>query len=227
MKTHLQTLVLLLCGYLVTAQQSEMREIDDFEDLRVSGAIDLHLVKGSRPMVKVVTEGFSPRKIMTEVSGRTLRIARSGNQFGRDMDVDVYVTYSELTRIDCHGASNVSSKDVVRADEVEINVSTAGYVEIPVRADRVFVQVKTAGQVILSGDTGSLDFFADTSGTLDAYQLSADVVKATVQTAASARVSVRDEIKANVSTAGSLRYRGNPRRSNTNATTGGSVKQMN
>lgn len=227
MKTQLQILVLLLCGYLVTAQQSEMREIDDFEDLRVSGAIDLHLIKGSRPMVKVVTEGFSPRKIMTEVSGRTLRIARSGNQFGRDMDVDVYVTYSELTRIDCHGASNVSSKDIVRADEVEINVSSAGYVEIPVRADRVFVQVKTAGQVILSGDTGNLDFFADTSGSLDAYQLSADVVNATVQTAASARVSVRDEIKANVSTAGSLRYRGNPRRSNTNATTGGSVKQMN
>ena len=227
MKMPLLISIFLLSGFVLSAQQSETREIDEFEDIRVSGAIDLHLVKGSRPMVKVVTEGFSTRKIMTEVSGRTLRIARSGNQFGRDMDVDVYVTFSELTRIDCHGASNISSKDVVRADEVEINVSTAGYVEIPVRAERVFVQVKTAGQVILSGDAGKLDFFADTSGSLDAYQLSADEVNATVQTAASARVSVRDEIKANVSTAGSLRYRGDPRRSNTNATTGGSVKQMN
>ena len=70
-----------------------------------------------------------------------------------------------------------------------------------------------------------LEIDCTTSAVVDAYRLSAEEVNASVKTAGSAKVHVLKAIEAEVSTAGSLRYRGSPERSNLQSATGGSIRK--
>lgn len=72
-------------------------------------------------------------------------------------------------------------------------------------------------------ETASIE--AGSAGEVDAYELVANVARVKAATGASAKVSVVKEIEARAATGADIRYRGNPERSNTSSSTGGSVKK--
>src|SRR5690606_7387135 len=66
---------------------------------------------------------------------------------------------------------------------------------------------------------------ASSAGEIDAYDLQVDVLSVEASTAASAKVHVVKELEARASTAGNIRFRGNPTKSRTDSSTGASVKK--
>jgi hypothetical protein len=209
------------------AQQSEVRQIGAFQGVRASEAIDVYLKKGDKESVKVEATGTELSNVLTEVNGTTLKIhMRDGNFRGRK-SVKVYVTYTRLEKLSASSAANLFSTDFIKSDKLEVSVSSAGSVEVKLESESVIVNASSAGKTVLEGKTKSLEIEASSAGDIDAYNLESEIVNVRVSSAGSAKINVSKELEAHASSGGSIRYRGNPLKTNTDSSSGGSVKKTN
>lgn len=205
-------------------QKSETRQVGPFKGIRTGEAIDVYLKKGDKEAVKVEVDGVSLSDVLTEVSGSYLKIhMREGNY--RNRNVKVYVTYVNLEKISSSSASNVFSEGVIKTPSLEINAASAGSVEIQVDAGSITADAASAGDITLEGKTKTLFAEASSAGSIDAYNLDAENVNVQAVSAGSAKVSASKELEAAASSGGSVRYRGNPTKTNTDSSSGGSVKK--
>ena len=110
---------------------------------------------------------------------------------------------------------------------MEVSASSAGSIEITVNARSVDASASSAGEIELQGKTKSLEIGASSAGQIDAYDLEAQIVSAEASSAGAVKLTVTDELKANASSGGNIRYHGSPNKSITDSSSGGSVKKSN
>src|SRR6187551_917286 len=111
------------------SQQSEVRQIGSFRGVKAGEAIDVYLKKGDKEQVKVEVTGTALSNVLTEISGTYLRIHMNDGNY-QNRNVKVYVTYVALERISASSASNIFSENVLKANELEISVSSAASIEV-------------------------------------------------------------------------------------------------
>lgn len=210
-------------GFLF-GQESEVRKVGSFRGIKSSQAIDVYLKKGDKEEVRVESMNVSLSEVLTEVSGNILRIHLEKSSY-RKVNVKVYVTYVALEKISASSASSIFSEGPIKASSLDISASSAGSIEISIDADRVDVDASSAANIDLEGKANDLTVEVSSAGDVDAYNLVTQNVTAKASSAGSAKVSVSKELEAHASSAGSIRYRGNPTRTNTGSSSGGSVKK--
>lgn len=226
MRKLASTVLLFWITTALFAQQTEVRQVGPFKGIRSSSAIDVYLKKGTKEEVKVVVDGTAVSNVITEVSGNYLKIQmREGNY--RNRNVKVYVTYVALEKISVSSASNVFSEGTIKSTAMEINAASAGSVEVTLEAETIKVDAASAANVTLEGTAKLLTAEASSAGSIDAYNLSAEEVEVIAESAGSAKVSVTKSLEAEATSGGSIRYRGNPLKTNTDSGSGGSVKKSN
>lgn len=227
MKNILSIIVLSLVATFALAQESETRNVGSFNGVKVAEGIDVYLKKGDKESVKVEATGVKLENVLTEVSGSYLKVhMRDGNYRGT-LNVKVYVTYVQLEKLSASSAGSIFSETVIKSNSLEVSCSSAGNVEISVDAQNMSVSASSAGEMELKGKTKSLTAEASSAGEIDAYDLEAQNVEAEASSGASIKVFVTEELDGHASSGGSVRYRGNPNKSETDSSSGGSVKKSN
>lgn len=226
-RNYVATAFLLVFTFLSTsllAQQSENRSVSSFTGVKVGQAIDLYLTTGSSQNVRVEVEGGNLDDVETQVSGGTLKIGmRKGNY--RNIRVKVYVTHTGLRSISASSASNVYTENLIKSSKMDINVSSAASAEIEVEAKEIEVQVSSSGDLELEGSAESAEMYASSAGDIDAYDFAVKELKARASSAGGVRARAENSIDAHASSGGSVRWRGNPSKSRTDSSSGGSVKK--
>jgi len=213
--------LMLFSGY---AQESEVRAVGSFSGVKAGEAIDVYLRKGDKESVRVEVTGTRASNVLTEVSGSYLKIHMADGRY-RDRKVKVYVTYVSLSKIHASSAANVFSEGIIKASSMDISASSAASIEIAIDAGDAMVDVSSAGEVVLEGKAGFLEIEVSSAGEVDAYSLESESVRANASSAGSAKITVSKELNAHASSGGSIRYRGTPAKTNTNSSSGGSVKK--
>ncbi len=217
---------LLVLAHSVWAQNSEVRPVGPFSGIKSAEAVDVYLKKGDKESVRVEVTGASLSDVITEVSGSYLKVhMASGNH--RRVDVKVYVTYVALDKIAASSASNVFSEGAIKASNIDISVSSAASVEVNLEAKEVTAEVSSAGDIVLEGRAGALVADASSAGDIDAYRLESESVRARANSAGSVKVTATKALDARASSGGDVRYRGNPMKTNTDSSSGGTVKKSN
>jgi hypothetical protein len=226
MRKLLVIFVLVSAWFLAAAQQKEVRSIGGFTGVKAGEAIDVYLKKGDKESVMIEVTGARTSDVLTEVSGSYLKIHMKSGDY-RNRNVKAYVTYVKLDRISASSASNIFSDGTISGGNMDISASSAASVEVSLLADAVEVDVSSAGDVVLEGKAKSLKVEVSSAGELDAYNLESEQVDINASSAGSAKVTATRQINANASSGGVIRYRGSPTRTNSNSSSGGSVKKVN
>src|SRR5579859_4034631 len=217
-----------LVTFPLWAQQTETRSLGSFRAIKVSQAIDAYLKKGDKESARVEITGGSPSDVITEVEGSSLRIKmRDSHKFWNHVNVKVYVTYVNLDKISASSASSVFSEGVIKVDHIDIGASSAANIEVSLDTNSAMVDTSSAGEVVLEGKSTKLEVEASSAGDVDAYRLESETVVASVSSGGEAKISVSKDLEAHASSGGDIRYRGNPSRTNTHSSSGGSVKKSN
>lgn len=216
---------LLIPSFVLIAQKSQNREVGSFVGIKVAEGIDVYLKKGEKPAVRLEVTGTDPENVITETSGGYLKIHMASGSY-RNRTVKVYVTYVELDKISASSAANVFAEGTIKARSLSISASSAASIDLSVEGEAVTVSASSAADVDLRGKAARLSIDVSSSGEVDAYDLEAESVTVQASSAGSAKIHVTNELNAQASSAGSVRYKGNPSRSNTNASSGGSVKKI-
>jgi len=227
MKNFCSLILVVFAFFNAAAQQTESRDVSSFSGVKAAEGVDVYLKKGDKEHVKVEVTGTDPSNVITEVAGSYLKIHMRDDGRYRNVDAKVYVTYVAVDKLSASSAGSIFSDGPISAKSMEINASSAGTIEVTLDAGTVDVSSSSAGDIELKGKVRSLTADAASAGEIDAYDLQAEKVSAEASSGASIKVSVKDALQAQASSGGSIRYRGNPDTSNTNSSSGGSVKKSN
>ncbi len=211
---------------IIHAQQSENRNVGSFKGVKVSEGIDVYLKKGSKETLRVEVTGINPGDVITEVSGDHLKIHMQEGRY-RDRTVKVYVTYVEIDKLSASSASNIFAEGPIRTKSLTLSASSAGTIDIQIEVEDLEASASSAADLELRGKAKNVEIDASSAGEVDAYELTAEVVEVDASSGASVKVHAVKEIDAHASSGGSIRYKGNPERSNTDSSSGGSVKKSN
>ena len=206
----------------LTGQAVEERTIGKFTEIKASTGIVVYLEKGERESVRVEAERGDADNVVTEVSGRTLKIHYSRNN-SRSNGARVYVTYVTVNDISASSAAGIYGRSVIKTDRLAVSASSAANIELSVEVEDLEASASTSADLVLEGTTSFFEGKASTAGDIDAYQLTAEEVNVEATTAGRAKVTVKNKIEARASTAGEVRYRGDPDKSYIDSSTGGTV----
>ena len=99
--------------------------------------------------------GTRLENVITEVSGSYLRVhMRDGNYKG-NVQAKVYVTYVKVDKLSASSAGSIFSEGTIEANDMEVNASSAGSIEITINAGDVNASASSAGEIELQGKTKS------------------------------------------------------------------------
>ena len=225
MSKILSIVLVLLVSIPGFTQETQTRNVGHFTGVKVAEGIDVYLIKGDKESAKVEVYGTSIQNVVTEVSGSYLKVhMRDGNYKGR-VEVKVFVTYTLLEKLSASSAGNIYSQGVIKTSSLEVGASSAGTIEIEVEGGDLDLSASSAGEIEIKGKARALKADASSAGEIDAYDTEVESVSVDASSAGSIKVNVKDALNANASSGGSIRYRGNPSKSITNSSSGGSVKK--
>lgn len=209
------------------AQKTENRNVGTFSGVKAQAAADVYLKKGTKESVRVVVNGsIELKNVLTQVSDGTLKISVDKGSYN-NVDIKVYVTYVEIDKLMVNSAATIFSEDIIKCTKLTLSATSSGTIDIQVEVDQLEASAGSAGEIELKGKAGTAVIEAVSAGEVDAYGMVVNTVKVKAATGASAKVNVVREIEAKASTGADIRFRGNPERSNTSSSTGGSVKKSN
>lgn len=225
-KTTSLIFALLLVSTIAFAQDRETRELEAFNEIRVSEGIELVAQKGTENKIELDVDYVDLRDVITEVRGGQLRVHMDHGRYRRKR-VKAVLTYTdELREITVNTGAEAIFKNPIKTRSLDINTSTSGYVEAEIEVDRLEMSATTSGRIELKGSAEDIRAGASTGGTIYAYDVEAMEVSARANTGADVRVSAEDYLQASAGTGGSVKYHGRPK-TDVRTNTGGSVRRTN
>jgi hypothetical protein len=183
-------------------RKTETRDVGDFGQIEVSGAIGLEYTAGEDTEVEVSTDDNLVPLVVTEVSGATLKVyTREGTS--TSLGITVKVSAPHLKAVGVSGASHATLTGV---EEKSLRLTVSG-----------------ASNVTASGKADRLDIDCSGASGVHATKLTAQTVAVTVSGASRAEVRAVRELDASASGASTVRYAGSPAKKQESASGASSI----
>jgi len=225
MKNNLLSIVLLALTVSFTkAQSTETRSLSDFNEISIGEAIELTLVPGNTNVANIKTSNIDLEDVLLEIRGNTLKIGLGGTRH-RNVDVEITLTYKTLGSLSISSAANVSTNGAIKASSLDITVSSAADAVLEISTNKLDIDISSAGELELSGTTTSQRVDVSSAGEYNGYDLDCEDTYVRAASAGSARVMASKKIEAKASSAGSIKYKGDPEKVYVSSNSGGSASQ--
>lgn len=215
---------------LVVDADAEVRTVDAFTGIEVSGAIDLYISQGNEGAVAISANSDEIRqRIRTEVRSGILHIYLDGKglnwkKWGNNK-MKAYVTYKTLNRLEASGACNVKSTDPVRQNELRMELSGASDFTGEVSIGKFSLVVSGASVVKISGNAANAVVEANGACNIKAYDLLTDMCKIDASGASNVRITVNKELNAVASVGSAIFYKGTGLIRDISSSGGASIKR--
>lgn len=221
-------LPVFMFGFILVslAQETELRKLSTFRGIKAAEGIDVYLKKGIKEEVRIEATGIKLSNVITEVSGEYLKIHLAEGNY-RNRVVKVYVSYVSIDFLAASSGANIYHEGILKSTTLDLRASSGGAVELKIDVGKAEAHASSAGEVVLDGIAKSISLDASSGGEIDAYNLASSTASAEASSGGDVKLSVSQSLFARASSGGSIRYRGNPEQSNTNSSSGGSVKKSN
>jgi hypothetical protein len=198
-------------GNISTAE----REVSEFNKVEVSGAIDVYMVQGALKPVRIEGDENLLSYVKVEQMGDKIEVStKRGYNLRPTRKMKVYVTSPRFEKLDVSGACNIISENKLSLDN-----------NVDVNAPRVEAEVSGSGNVNMKGETKIFELKISGAGEAKCYDLLTESTKVNISGAGSAEVFASVDLDANVSGAGSIKYKGNAPKISQHVSGAGSVKK--
>jgi hypothetical protein len=187
---------------------SQERSLPSFQSIDAGGSVNVMILKGENQSVKIETDENLLDKITTVVSNGVLTVGSKGIK--NATKTNVYVTVSNLTSLNAHGAVDVNGESLFEADEFAIVASGASSVKMDLDVSYLKTTVSGAADVILSGRAKVHKIDVSGAGSLNAKGLVTEDADYLVQGAGDAFLNVTKNLKGETKGAGDLKFIGDP-----------------
>ena len=226
MKNTVLSLFMLLLVLSAKAQTTtETRALNAFDQLVVSDAIEVELVKGEKHEMTITASGIDISQVTSDVNKRELEIEVSGNN-PKSSSVKVVLTYVQLNQIEASSGAKVFVKDMVENKVVQLKVASNAYLEVEVKAEQLILEAETNARMFVKGTSENLDYNAFTNSEIDGEELVVKNAEIRTNTNASGSFEVLESLKGTAATRGRVKYKGDPNIIDVKESIGGVIEQF-
>jgi hypothetical protein len=203
----------------------ETRKVSGFDAIEVSGAFNIILRQGATEEVIVESDANLLPVIRTEVQGTTL-VVETKKPVNHITVMKVYITVKDLKRIDVSGAVDIVTDGRITVPELSIDASGASDSKLEIGVQKLVLGSSGASKMKFSGFATRVNM--DLSGASDifGYDLLAEEYDIDISGAGNAQINVSKKIHAEISGAGSVKYKGSPAEIDQSVSGAGSIKKV-
>lgn len=188
----------------------ETRNVGAFFNLDIDGDYEIVLQEGSTPLITVQTDENLHQYVETKLDGQTLKV-RNVEKIQASENTRLIITYQKIEDIILGGAAKVENRGVINSDELNIRVNGSGVIDLSINVRELELKLGGAGSVNLRGKAEKQKMELSGAGNLAALELESKECEVNLSGIGSAQVFVTDNLKAEVSGVGSIRFKGDPR----------------
>lgn len=204
---------------------TQHRTVPSFSGLEVDGKFEIVLKQGAKEDLFIETDDNLFDYIETEVKGNTLYISTS-EPIGKCKELKIIITFTELTKMDFSGASDVWSEDELHFGELEMECSGASDVDFALKAEKLNFDFSGDSEVDLKGIVKTVKLDCSGASEFNAEGLEVTDYFIDCSGASSCNIFVNGELNVELSGASSLRYAGNPSSINQEISGASSIKKL-
>ncbi|EPR66846.1 hypothetical protein ADICYQ_4107 [Cyclobacterium qasimii M12-11B] len=217
---------MLLLVIAVKAQTTtETRELNAFDQIAVSDAIEVELIKGENHEITITASGIDISQVTTKINKRELELEVSGNN-PKSSSIKVVITYVQINDIEVSSGAKVFVKDQIENKTIDLKVASNAYLEVDVKAERLVLEAETNAKMFVKGTADNLDYNAFTNAEIDGEGLVVKNAEIRTNTNASGSFEVLESLKGTAATRGRVRYKGNPNIIDVKENIGGTIEQF-
>ena len=226
MKTYVKLFTVaclfFFAGHL-SAQNTENRDLSDFNAVHSSGSLDVELIAGNSNKVKISISGAELEDVVTEVESGTLRI-RMKNGIYRNVRGKVEVTYKKLDKIKSSGSGNVKFVSTFEGNKLELNMSGSGNASGEIKVSEADLSISGSANVSLSGSADNAELSVSGSGNFNCKSLKTKESNVHISGSGDVKIYASERIDARVSGSGNIRYSGSPKKVISKANGSGNIR---
>lgn len=191
--------------------RDEKRDLSNIHTIKNSGSIDVQIKSGNEYSLIVENdENLLPYVITNEDDGVLNIHYKHGYSIMND-HAKVIVTVPTLQKLISSGSADISSDGVIKSsNEIEINTSGSGNINLQMDAPSVKATGSGSGNISLSGRTKDFSCKVSGSGNINCNNLKSENAEIRVSGSSDVHVFASVSLKVNVSGSGDVYYSGNP-----------------
>ncbi len=225
---YIKKIILLFLAFVTVsvsyAQRSETRQLRSFNQVVSYDGVSVQLVPSDTNSVKI--SGLSPGKVVTQVSGNTLKLKINfGSNFKAD-DNQIIVYYAQnLDEIKATEGSYITSNKKVNSNKTIVIKSIEGAdVNLEVEAESVSLRIATGAKIKMAGKSENITVNINTGGRFDGEKIKSKYGEVKIATGGEAKVNVSEVLDASVTMGGAIYYFGEVKTVNENISLGGRIE---
>ncbi len=197
---------------IVSDANAQVRTVSGFDEISVSGGIDLYLSPDDKEVVVVSANDLKWRdRIVTRINGSRLEIFLDDKGFTRwpsNLNLKAYVSFKTLKKLKASGASDIYVNGVIRAGNFEISLSGSSDFKGAIEVNELNLNQSGSSDSQISGKADRVN--VDVSGASDvkAYDFEVNYCKAEASGASDIQITVMKELTAHASGSSDIYYKG-------------------
>jgi hypothetical protein len=200
--------------------------LDDFTALEASGIFKIFLLEGDVPHIRIETDENIHEYISFQVRRNTLKLSMENNQIYRPTRLHVYLTVGTLEKLDLSGATSLEADHTLVSPNLSISISGAGDLDLDVATRDLRTTVSGAGNIALSGVAETHEVKLSGAASMKCADLKTRKTFISLSGAGSADVYASEVLDASISGVGSIKYAGEPEKTNISKSGLGSIRPI-
>ncbi len=209
-------------AYNLLAQNKVVREIDPFDKVKISDNVNVIFKKADKEKITIVANGIGYDKIVTESSGRELKVKIKTGIF-KNADVQIEVEYVKLRSIDASNSANVKFQETLTGDEITIKSTGGAVINLDVDISALKASLSNGGRIEITGKANLQEVDANLTAKYNAYELESENGYIKSNTNSDVVVWVKNHLEATAGSKAELKYRGKPEDVKSSTNLGGKI----
>ena len=214
--------IIIFTSSNLLAQNKVVREVSPFDQVKISDELKVVFIKSDKEKITIIADGIGYDKIVTESSGRELRIKFKTGIY-KDTDVNIEVEYVKIRTIEASNKADVSFREVLTGDEYKLKANGNAVIHVEMDVSAVKASLSNGGRIEISGKADLQEVDANLGAKYNAYEFETENGYVKSNTKSNVVVWVKNRLEATAGSSAVLKYRGKPAEVKSSTNLGGKI----
>jgi len=200
----------------------QVRQVDEFDQIKVSRGINVYITQGSPTKVVVIADSNLHEIIETEVEDGVLKVTANENiRWAKEKKV--MVTLEKIKGVEATSGSNAWSKSQIMSENLKLKASSGANLTMEVNAKILSADCSSGANIKLFGLAKEAELETSSGANLKGEELKADQCTMRASSGGNVSSTVNGNLKADASSGGNIVYYGEPTSTDINSSSGGNI----
>ncbi len=214
---------LLIISQLGFSQDEISKNVGDFNQISSFDKISVFLVSANENKIILKGEGSSDVELIN--NNGELKIRMPLNKLLKGDNVIATVYYKNIDEVEASEGSKISSDEILKGTNFDINAKQGSEVKLNLEVDRVSIKASAGSKIYLNGKTKTQDVLINSGAILEAENFISNQTIITANAGGEATIFATDFVDAKIRAGGNIDIYGKPKQIKQKVIAGGTITE--